>query len=155
MEDFDYELPDDIEENYTVLPIVFGPHLYRTYSKEKHDTLEEALDYVIENLYSDSDLAGDIKSYTNLFDIALMGDTKDNSATFIVAYAPDVQDDYGCYMRVSQKPLNSNKNLGAYYLSKPAKGAPHLLADMAYNGIMGSYGEDPSFDDTRYAWQAK
>jgi hypothetical protein len=42
MEDFDYELPDDIEENYTVLPIVFGPHLYRTYSKEKHDTSEEA-----------------------------------------------------------------------------------------------------------------
>lgn len=154
MEDFGYDLPTDIS-NYATMPIVFGPNMYRTYSKESHETLEDALYDVINNLYSDSDLAGEITNISDLFNVALIGDISDNSATFIVAYGPDVQDDYGCYMRVSQKPLNSNKNLGKYYRLKSSTSAPHLLAEMMDNGVMSDDSSDPSFDKYRYAWQAK
>lgn len=154
LEDLDYNIPEDLS-NYNTMPIVFGPNMYRTYSKESHETLEDALEYVINNLYSDSDLASEITNISDLFSVALMGDTSDNSATFIVAYGPDVQDDYGCYMRVSQKPLNSNKNLGKYYRLKPSTSAPHLLAEMMDNGVMSDDSSAPSFDRHRYAWQAK
>ena len=154
LEDLDYDIPTDLS-NYNTMPIVFGPNMHRTYSKESHETLEEALEDVINNLYSDSDLASEIANISDLFSVALMGDTSDNSATFIVAYGPDVQDDYGCYMRVSQKPLNSNKNLGKYYRLRPSTSAPHLLAEMMDNGVMSDDSSDPSFDKHRYAWQAK
>lgn len=154
MEDFDYDPPTDLS-NYATMPIVFGPNMYRTYSKESHETLEDALYEVINNLYSDSDLAGEITNISDLFNVALIGDISDNSATFIVAYSPDVQDDYGCYVRVSQKPLNSNKNLGKYYRLKSSTSAPHLLAEMMDTGVMSDDSSAPSFDKYRYAWQAK
>lgn len=142
---------------YSIIPIVFGPHMNRTYSNEQYDTLEEALDNVIENLYSDSDLSAEISSHSDLFDIALMEPhITDNSATFIVAYAPDVQDSYGCYMRVSQKPLKSNRQLGKYYMNKPASSGPHLLANLMDTGLVGEeYSNYSNFDKNNYSWQAK
>lgn len=80
----------------------------------------------------------------------------DNSATFIVAYGPDVQDAYGCYMRVSQKPLKSNRQLGEYYLDKPTNSCPHLLAKlMDICLVSDDYSNYPNFDKSNYAWQAK
>jgi hypothetical protein len=102
-------------------------------------------------------LGADISSHSDLFDIALMEPhITDNSATFIVAYAPDVQDSYGCYMRVSQKPLKSNRQLGKYYMSKPASSCPHLLANLMDTGLVGEeYSNYSNFDKNNYAWQAK
>lgn len=153
-EDFEAALNDP--STYTIMPIVFGPSGARTYSKEQHATLDEALNNVIDNFYTDSDL-GDIGSYADLFNRAMMDPTiTDNSVTFIVAYSPDVQDAYGCFMRVSQKPLNSNERLGGYYLMKTAKPGPHMLANMMDTGLVGEdYSSYPNFDKTRYAWQAK
>lgn len=138
------------------MPIVFGPSGARTYSKEQHDTLDGALNNVIDNFYTDSDLS-DISSYTDLFNVAMIDPAiTDNSVTFIVAYGTDVQDAYGCYMRVSQKPLGSNKRLGQYYLKRLAKSGPHMLANMMDTGLVGEdYSSYPNFDRARYAWQAK
>lgn len=154
-EDFEDCLND--VDNYSIIPIVFGPHMDRTYSKEQHATLDDALDYVIENLYSDSDLSSDIKSYSDLFNVALMEPIiLTNSATFIVAYGPDVQDSYGCYIRVSQKPLGSNQQLAKHYKGYPAKSGPHLLANLMDTGLVGEeYSSYPNFDAKQYAWQAK
>ena len=153
-EDFEAALNDS--STYTIMPIVFGPSLTRTYSKEQHATLDDALDNVINNLYIDSDLSG-ITSHNELFNVAMMDPTiTDNSVTFIVAYGPDNQDAYGCFMRVSQKPLNSNKQLGRYYLNKTVKPGLHMLANMMDTGLVGEdYSSYPNFDKNRYAWQAK
>lgn len=147
---------NDIDQ-YSILPIVFGPHLHRTYEKEQHENLEAALDNVINNLYSDSDLKTEIKTYADLFDAALVDtSTTDNSVTFVVAYAPDVQDSYGCYMRVSQKPLNSNQNLAKYYAKKPSAAAPNVLAYLLDNGLISDdFSSASNFDSVNYAWQAK
>jgi hypothetical protein len=59
-------------------------------------------------------------------------------------------------MRVSQKPLNSNKLLGKYYLNKPSRyHGPHMLAELMDTGLVGDdYSSYPNFDKSRYAWQA-
>jgi len=152
----DFEAACKDASTYDIIPIVFGPHMNRTYTNEQFDTLEDALDNVIDNFYRDSDLSA-INTYQGLFDNALMDKTVGDSATFVVAYAPDVQDAYGCFMRVSQKPLGSNKQLANHYFKKaPKHGGPHMLAELLDTGIVGdAFSDEPNFDNGRYAWQAK
>jgi hypothetical protein len=154
-EDFEAACKDT--STYDIIPIVFGPHMNRTYTNEQFDTLEDALDNIIDNyLYRDSDL-GSIRTHQDLFDNALMDKTVRDSATFVVAYAPDVQDAYGCFTRVSQKPMGSNKQLAQHYSKKaPKHGGPHMLAELLDTGIVGdAFSDEPNFDNGRYAWQAK
>jgi hypothetical protein len=153
-EDFEAACKD--ASTYDIIPIVFGPHMNRTYTNEQFDTLEDALDNVIDNLYRDSDLS-DISTHQGLFDNALMDKIVRDSATFVVAYAPDVQDAYGCFMRVSQKPMGSNKQLANHYFKKaPKHGGPHMLAELLDTGIVGdAFSDESNFDNGRYAWQAK
>ena len=153
-EDFEAACKD--ASTYDIIPVVFGPHMDRTYTNEQFDTLEDALDNVIDNLYRDSDLSS-INTHQGLFEEALMDKAVRNDATFVVAYAPDVQDAYGCFMRVSQKPLGSNRQLGNHYRKKaPKHGGPHMLAELLDAGLVGdAFSDEPNFDSARYAWQAK
>lgn len=160
LEDFDEDWADfeaayTDTANYDIIPIIFGPSMDRTYTNEQFDTLEDALDNVIDNFYRDSDLNG-INTHQGLFDNALMDKAVINDATFVVAYSPDVQDAYGCFMRVSQKPLGSNKQLGKYYSKRaPKHGGPNMLAELLDTGLVGdAFSDEPNFDNRRYAWQA-
>lgn len=143
--------------NYDLIPIVFGPNMNRTYTNEQFGTLEDALDNVINNLYSDSDLGSNITTHQDLFDTALMDKAVGDEATFVVAYSPDVQDAYGCFMRVSQKPLGSNKQLAKHYFKKtPKYGGPHMLAELLDTAFVGdAFSDEPNFAKSKYAWQAK
>lgn len=155
-EDFDdywegFEKASLNTEIYNIIPVVFGPSLNRTYTNEQFDTLEEALDSVLESSYAD-----DVSSYEDLAYYIMNYTIIDNSVTFLTATASDNQDTYGCFMRVSQKPLNSNKQLADYFLSKRGKSGPNMLACMLDNGLVADpFSEYSNYDETQYAWQAK
>lgn len=148
-EDFEAAMSD--VKNYTIMPVVFGPSGDRTYTKEAFDTLEEALDNVLEFSYAD-----DVRSYDDLTYYMMNASITDNSATFLTATAPDNQDVYGCFMRVSQKPLDSNRQLGRYFLVRRGKSSSNMLACMLDAGLVAdSISVYPNYEKSRYAWQAK
>jgi hypothetical protein len=148
-EDFEAAMND--VKNYTVMPVVFGPSGDRTYTKEAFDTLEEALDNVLEFSYAD-----DVRSYDDLTYYMMNATITDNSATFLTATAPDNQDIYGCFVRVSQKPLNSNRQLGKYFLARRGKSGSNMLACMLDDGLVADpISVYPNYELNRCAWQAK
>ena len=148
-EDFEAAMNDS--KKYTIMPVVFGPSGSRAYTNEAFDTLEDALDSVLEFSYAD-----DVSSHEDLLSYMMNAAITDNSITFLTATDSDNQDSYGCFMRVSQKPLKSNRQLGKYFASRRSKAGPNMLADMLDSGLL----TDPisaysNYDKDRYAWQAK
>jgi hypothetical protein len=148
-EDFEAAMNDS--KKYTIIPIVFGPSGSRAYTNEAFNTLEDALDNVLEFSY-----AYDVSSHEDLLYYMMNAAITDNSITFLTATDSDNQDSYGCFMRVSQKPLNSNRQLGKYFVSRRGKSGPNMLADMLDGGLLTDpISAYPNYDKDRYAWQAK
>lgn len=148
-EDFEVAMSD--VKNYTVMPIVFGPSGDRIYTKEAFDTLEDALDNVLKFSH-----AYDVNSYEDLLNYMMDVAITDNSVTFLTATDSDNQDSYGCFIRVSQKPLNSNRQLGKYFVSRRGKSGHNMLANMLDSGLLTDpISTYPNYDKDRYAWQAK
>lgn len=144
MEDFEYAINND--KQFKVCPIVFGPNFTRETQIYKYDTLADALDAALNMLGEDQY----ITSTKEMLENNLIGNIDLNSITLLCEYNTDVQDLYGTYIRITQKPFKSNNKLAAYYLAK------NLLGTMLDNGIIGDpYSKLPNFDNKSYCYQGQ
>lgn len=162
-EDFDedYEAFEQAIANVNdnqVIPVIFGPNLSRNTEVNEYPSLdialEKALDLIGEDFYA--------SNINELLQWCLVAEVeKDNSLTIQLETNTSTQDLYGTFVRISQKPLRTNRQRGSYYLNLNTKNGAFKLGDFLDLGIVGdaygmlSYTELPNFNPNLFGYQGK